>query len=89
MDTLLLFDVLLKKLFDTDTEFIIECGTNIKYNNQVLDLAQKYANIYAVIGFFPTDVKELENTQNMEIFKTQLKNKNVVGLGEIGLDYHH
>ena len=56
---------------------------------KTIQLADKYDNLYAVIGFFPMDVVELENEENWNNFKKQLQHKKVLGIGEIGLDYHH
>lgn len=80
---------LLIQLFEQNTEKIIECGTNSFYNKKTIQLAEKYNNIYAVIGFFPMDVTELENPNTWNNFKKQLQHKKVLAIGEIGLDYHH
>lgn len=82
-------DILLNNLLKNDLEYIIECGTNTKSNQQVIELCKKYKNIYGVIGYFPMDVQELENAQVREKFIEQLKNDKVLAIGEIGLDYYH
>ena len=82
-------DELLNKLFKEDLELIIECGTNSFYNKKTLELCHKYENMYGTIGFFPTDISELKNPKTWEIFKNQLSDKKILGIGEIGLDYHH
>ena len=79
----------LKKLFNSDLEYIIECGTNTNSNKRVLDLCHKWDKIYGVIGYFPTDVWELKNPNTWEIFKEQLKDSKNLAIGEIGLDYYH
>lgn len=82
-------DDLLKKLHETDIELIINCGTNIKSNAEVIQLSEKYDFCYSIIGFFPCDVLEMDNPENIKTLKNQIKNNSkVVGLGEIGLDYH-
>lgn len=80
---------LLNHLFDTDLEYIIECGTNTASNTSVIELCSKFDKIYGVIGFFPLDVAELEDKKKLDLFKQQLKEKKIVGIGEIGLDYYH
>ncbi len=80
---------LLNKLLETELAVIIECGTNSNSNKRVIDLCSKYKNVYGVIGFFPTDVKELENRGTYNTLKKQLESEKIVGLGEIGLDYYH
>lgn len=82
-------DELLNKLFKEDLELIIECGTNSFYNKKTLELCHKHENMYGTIGFFPTDISELKNSKTWETFKNQLSDKKILGIGEIGLDYHH
>ncbi len=82
-------DILLKKLFNSDLEYIIECGTNTNSNKRVLDLCHKWDKIYGVIGYFPTDVWELKNQNNWEVLKEQLQDPKILAIGEIGLDYYH
>lgn len=79
----------LKKLFNSDVEYIIECGTNTNSNKRVLDLCHKWDKIYGVIGYFPTDVWELKNIATWETLKEQLKDPKILAIGEIGLDYYH
>lgn len=71
-----------------DVELIINCGTNSKSNRDVVKLTKDYSFCKAVIGFFPTDVMELEeNPALLQVLTRQLEDKNVIGIGEIGLDY--
>ncbi len=53
-----------------------------------LELSNKYSDIYTTIGYHPS---EADTTTNEDIMKLeeQIKNKKVVGIGEIGLDYHY
>ena len=71
------------------TKLIINCGTNTKEINKTLNLIKKYENIYGVIGFFPVDTIELEtNENNLAWLEEKLGYEKIIGLGEIGLDYH-
>lgn len=80
---------LLRQLLNEYVKYIIECGTNEKANADTLKLASRYDNIYAVIGFFPQDTRNLETPGIFEAFQKQLQHPKVIGLGEIGLDYYH
>ena len=77
-----------------DVSKIISLGTNTKTNQSTLILCSLYDYIYGMIGFFPSDVWELEEefckdaSDNWLIFTKQLLNQKIVGIGEIGLDYH-
>lgn len=82
-------DKIINYLLNSDLECIVECGTNTISNKKVINLCNQYENIYGVIGYFPTDVFELKNSDNIDLLKTQLKNPKIIGVGEIGLDYYH
>ncbi len=63
----------------------------VAYNYQsVLDclaLANKHHNIYAIIGVHPCDWEDYDKTKQLLI--DNANNPKVVGIGEIGLDYHY
>ena len=53
-----------------------------------LELAKRYDDVFLTIGFHPSEV--LLTTDNDLIFlEKSLNNNKVVGIGEIGLDYHY
>lgn len=89
---------MINRFFDDDLEAVVTVGTNEKTSQQAIELAQKYENIYATIGLHPLHLFECNNCgeeeQLVEKFEYQkylefAKNKNVVAIGEVGLDYHH
>ena len=82
-------EFLIRELLRNDVHAIIECGTDTRTNRYAVDLATRFNDIYAVVGYFPTSVTELEEMRNLESFKEILKNPKVVGLGEIGFDFYH
>jgi len=83
---------ILDKIHD-ELKYIIQVGTDVKTNEQAIKLAEKYDNVYAIIGFFPTTVHEIDKrfqkfgAYNYMMFKKQLEHPKVIGIGEIGLDY--
>ena len=66
---------------------IILNGIDKKSNLEVLDLAKKYDNVYAAIGYDHSVVSEI-NDSDIEILEEQIRNNKVVAIGEIGLDYY-
>ncbi len=86
--------------FDLDREYIIEnlqkngielvvnIGADIHSSKASVELAEKYKNIYAVVGVHPHEVKDMNENSLAEIEKLA-KNKKVLAIGEIGLDYHY
>lgn len=65
---------------------IINIGYNKETSKEAIKLAEKYDFIYATIGLHP---EELETEQDLTFIKEMAKNKKVVAIGEIGLDYHY
>ena len=74
----------IKKMEDN---IIIVSGTNDKDNQEVIDLCNKYKNVYGTIGIHPTEIDNI--TENSyQIIIDNINNKKIVGIGEIGLDYY-
>ena len=67
---------------------IIVSGFDINSNKEVLKLIDKYDIVYGTIGFHPT---ELDNFQDnyYSFLEEHINDKKIVGIGEIGLDYHY
>lgn len=81
-------DELLESLFrEKGVRRIINAGCNIKTCEASIRLAEKYENIYAVVGFHPCDAYDMSDS-DFEYIKRMLDHPKVVGIGEIGLDYH-
>ena len=53
-----------------------------------LDLSKKYDDVYVTIGYHPSEVSTTTD-EDLNLLKKQLKTEKVVGVGEIGLDYHY
>src|SRR5438046_6788689 len=66
---------------------IITIGTSIESSQRAVDLAEKYSNIYAVIGVHPTYAEQAEEDVMMPL-REFAKSRRVVGNGGTGLDYH-
>ena len=55
---------------------------------EVIDLVNKYDNVYGTIGIHPEYASVYKNEDLAKIEK-YLKNPKIIGIGEIGLDYHY
>ena len=62
-------------------------GTDPKSNEEALELANKYDNAYAPLGYFYTFEDEITDG-DISLLDKQLNNDNVISVGEIGLDYY-
>lgn len=53
----------------------------------VFDIANKYENVYGLLGVHPSEVKDWDDNLTDKI-KKYSENKKIIGIGEIGLDYY-
>lgn len=77
---------IIKKCKDNNI-FMILNGIDKKSNEEILSLAEKYDNVYAAIGYDHSAVDKITD-DDLLLLESQLQNKKVVAIGEIGLDYY-
>lgn len=63
-------------------------GCNKKSNNVVIDLINKYDSVYGAVGYHPTEL-DLVCDSDYDLLEDLIRNKKIVAIGEIGLDYHY
>jgi len=68
-------------------EKIIIPSVEFQYFQKVIDIANQKENLYCMLGIFPSEAKGWDDSL-LERIKDLAKNKKVVGVGEIGLDYY-
>lgn len=70
----------------------IEKVFTVAYNKQTIkecvELASKHENIYAIIGIHPSDVADFDS-ETITLLREYATHPKVIGIGEIGLDYHY
>jgi TatD DNase family protein len=76
----------LQRAKEKDVEKIINTGTTIEDSQKAVELSEKYENLYAIVGIHPHEANKLTSDWIIELEKLA-KNRKVVGIGEIGLDY--
>ena len=81
-------DSIIAGLKDSGVEMVVNIGADLKTSIASAALAEKYDNIYAVVGVHPHSAKEVDDS-TIEILKTFAKRDKVVAIGEIGLDFHY
>src|SRR4051812_45535698 len=81
------FDDVLRRATEAGVTRIITIGTSVESSKRAVDLAEKYPNIYAVIGVHPTYAEEAEDDVITPL-RQLATSPRVVALGETGLDYH-
>ena len=67
------------------TRFIC-VGTNIEDSKKCLSISEDNNNIFATAGVHPHDSKNVSESYIDDIYKI-IDNKNMIAIGEIGLDY--
>lgn len=91
------YDEVIKKAFQDGVTKIINVGTKIDSSQKAVELAQKYDNLYAIIGVhphhadkpftFPGKVKGKPEVNWSEELEKLASKPKVVGIGECGMDY--
>lgn len=71
-----------------EMEFIVCSGWDYESSIKAVKLSEKYENVYASIGYHPTDISKINDKDFAHIEELAKNHKKVVGIGEIGLDYH-
>lgn len=69
-------------------ESAICVGYDMPSSEKAVELAEKYPELYAVIGIHPHDATTADYDK-YERLATLSSSQKVVGIGEIGLDYHY
>jgi TatD DNase family protein len=81
-------DDVLRRATEAGVAPIITIGTSVESSRRAIDLAEKYFNVFAVIGVHPTYAHEAPDDVVTEL-REMATSPRVVAIGEIGLDYHH
>jgi TatD DNase family protein len=81
------FDDVLRRATEAGVTRIITIGTSVESSRRAVDLADKYPNIFAVIGVHPTYAEEA-GEDVITPLRELAKSPRVVAIGETGLDYH-
>ena len=81
-------DLVIKENREAGIDKIIISGCTRDTIKESLELVSKYDDVYATIGYHPSEVS-ITTLEDLDLLEEQIKNKKVVGIGEIGLDYHY
>ena len=73
----------INKCFQQGIEYIINIGFNKETSYNSLELAKKHLHIFSSVGFHPHEAADFD----AEVVKKLAREKKVVAIGEIGLDF--
>lgn len=81
------YDAVIKDAQKEGVHTIINVGTQLSSSHHAVELADKYKNLYAIVGVHPHHADKLENDWIKDLEKLTMHPK-VLGIGEIGMDYY-
>ncbi len=76
------------RALDSNVTKIIVPGINLETSLKAIEIAERYASVFAAIGIHPHEVENAE-PRDIEVLKNLASHSKVVAIGEIGLDYHY
>lgn len=77
-------NMLLRKCFEKEIEYIINVGTDKQTCLESIKLAERFDKVYAAVGFHPHDAVNYDE----KLIRELVVHPKVVAVGEIGLDYY-
>lgn len=81
------YDTLINQALEAGVSTIINVGTKLDSSQKAIELAQKYNNLYAIVGVHPHHADKVELGDNwIDELEDLAREPKVVAIGEIGLD---
>lgn len=81
-------DELIKSLKENAISYVINPSSDMETSRRVVELSNKYDNIFAAVGIHPHDAEGFKD-EDLDELRELSKNEKVVAIGEIGLDYYY
>ena len=81
-------DEIIKKCKEEGVGLILNAGSNLLTSAQSIALAKQFDFIYASVGVHPHDASTMDE-DSISVIREMAKERKVVAIGEIGLDYHY
>lgn len=80
-------NTIIENAVENGVKKMIVVGYDLETSLKAVEIASVFDFIYAAVGIHPSEVKK-SKLSDLEAIERCLKNKKVVAIGEIGLDYH-
>lgn len=78
---------IIKDAQDVGVKYFLVVGFDKETSFKAVEIASKYENVYAAVGFHPTEIDDVSEIDFIQVMNL-LKHPKVKALGEIGLDYY-
>ena len=80
-------ELVIQRAIKNDVDTVITIGTDLESSSQALELAKKFAIVFASVGIHPNDCENTTDGDIEQIAKMAQTDK-AIAIGEIGLDYY-
>ena len=90
-------DNIIKETLENNVSNFIVAGYSVESSKKAVEIAKKYDEVYSIVGISPNDLEEIKTEEDIEknikeieslVIKNNKKEKKIVAIGEIGLDYY-
>ncbi len=81
-------DLVINESIENHISYFIVDGCDRDSNKEVLELTNKFDNLYVTLGIHPENVDNY-NKDDLLFIEKHLNAHKVIAIGEIGLDYHY
>ncbi len=82
-------DVIMKECLQNKVSTIIISCCEKDEIEESLEILSKYDYVYATFGFHPDQIDKVQKKDLDLLEQLIINNKKIIGIGEIGLDYHY
>lgn len=81
-------DKVIEENKNANVDKIVVSGCSRESIEEVMDLKDRYDMVYVTIGYHP-EYADTVSQSDLDYLKSLLGEKKIIGIGEIGLDYHY
>lgn len=81
-------DLIIRENRDALIDKIIVSGCTKDSIVESIEFSNIYNDVFLTIGYHPSEASVIRDS-DIDLLEKQLSNKKIVGIGEIGLDYHY
>jgi TatD DNase family protein len=78
-----------ERALKNNVKYMLSISTTDKSYTRILEIIEKYKNIYGTYGIHPHETKNYKYLKTEEIIKKISLNKKIIGIGETGLDFYY
>ncbi len=82
-------DIILNRAKENGVKYYLTICTHDKSFKKILNILIKYKNIFGTYGIHPHETKLYKKLTVSQIINNLKKHKNIIGVGETGLDFYY